>query len=112
MASTDEEVARVIAMWHGSKMVVMTDDGMQTVASRAGFGRFAGASDHYAEKHWHQYLQAAQAMQAMVAEAVADEREACAQIADEWVKHGAPYDFPASTLAQAIRARGNAANQT
>jgi hypothetical protein len=43
-----ERVARAIALGHGSKMVYQhPTDGMQTVASMAGFGRWGDSPERY-----------------------------------------------------------------
>lgn len=67
----DEELAKIIASWHGHKMVVRRDGITHTVASLAGFGQFAGAGAEYANRHWKEYVQAAQAVKkTLVPEAV------------------------------------------
>jgi hypothetical protein len=42
---------------------------------------------------------------ALVNKVVADEREACAKVADEWIR---AYEHPSRVIAEAIRARGQA----
>ncbi len=65
---TDDEIrpsvewyARELATWYGSAFSHSDpDEGfMHTVASAAGYGRFAGASSKYAEKHWMKFRGAA-----------------------------------------------------
>jgi len=56
-----EQLCRTIAMFHGAKMTHQVGGQMQTVASRAGFGRFGDASGEYADRHWRQYDVAANA---------------------------------------------------
>ena len=59
---TDEDLARAIAVWHGSRMVGSDHEGqMQTVASRRGYGRWGHSAYNYARAHWRDYTQAAEA---------------------------------------------------
>lgn len=53
-----EKLARIIAHFHGSKIVV---DG-ETVAARRGYGSFGHSSDTYSNNHWREYIQAAEAV--------------------------------------------------
>jgi len=66
-----EKLARTIAFWHGAKLVTVTvDEGAQTVAARAGYGSWGHSPERYAADHWHEYVQAAQAMQERIAEEI------------------------------------------
>ncbi len=56
-----EHIARIIAFWHGAK-VLFIKDGMNTVASVRGYGRWGNAPELYANDHWREYEQAAKAM--------------------------------------------------
>jgi hypothetical protein len=57
-----EKIARVIAHFHGSKIVV---DGA-TIAARRGYGSFGHSSESYANNHWKEYEQAAEAVREMI----------------------------------------------
>ena len=88
-----ERVARALAMWHGSAYSYQDREGqMQTVASSLAGHRWAHATDEYADKKWQQYRGAAE----YVLNAVAEEREACAKVAE-----ASPPEF----VARQIRAR-------
>lgn len=54
-----EKMSRSIAMWHGQKMVYLDKDGMQTVASAAGYGSYGDSPSRFAEVRWREYTSAA-----------------------------------------------------
>ena len=65
---TDEELARMIAVWHGSRMVGSDRESqMQTVASRHGFGRWGHSPGVYAQRKWEEYQNAASAVREALA---------------------------------------------
>lgn len=53
-----EIIAREIAMWHGSHITGPT----RTIASDRGYGSWGHSPDKYADRHWREYIQAAEAM--------------------------------------------------
>lgn len=57
-----EIIAREIAHWHGSALV---RNGM-TLAATYGYGSWGHSPEKYAEKHWHEYIGAAEAMLARI----------------------------------------------
>lgn len=57
-----EIIAREIAMWHGSHITGAT----RTVASDRGYGSWAHSPEKYADKHWREYIGAAEAMLARI----------------------------------------------
>jgi|WetSurMetagenome_2_1015567.scaffolds.fasta_scaffold00090_47 hypothetical protein len=59
-----EKLARLIAHYHGSKMIV----GNETLAARRGYGSFGHSSENYADNHWKEYVQAAEAVRDMIIE--------------------------------------------
>jgi hypothetical protein len=59
-----ERIARVIAHFHGSKMIVNNE----TVAARRGYGSFGHSSEVYANNHWKEYEQAADAVLQLIKE--------------------------------------------
>lgn len=66
-----ETVARAIALGHGAKMVYQhPTEGMQTVASMAGFGRWGHSPEKYSDAHWKDYVLAAQFAIPLVAKAL------------------------------------------
>jgi len=55
----EEHYARLIAAWHGQKMVV----GSKTVAAIRGYDSgWAWETDRYVDAHWEEYLPAARAV--------------------------------------------------
>lgn len=54
-----EQVARLIALWHGQKITVIRQGGARTVAAQHGYGQWGDASEKYAANHWQEYLSAA-----------------------------------------------------
>jgi len=55
----EEHFARLIALWHGQKMVV----GSKTVAAMRGYDSgWSWELDRYVEAHWLEYVPAAQAV--------------------------------------------------
>ncbi len=54
----EEHYARLIAIWHGSKMVV----GSKTVAAQGGYGSWGDSPEKYAAAHWKEYVGAARAV--------------------------------------------------
>jgi hypothetical protein len=61
-----EIIAREIAMWHGSAVIMRKDGETHTVASMAGLGHWGHSAEKYSEKYWHQYIGAAEAMLARI----------------------------------------------
>lgn len=63
--SDDEGLARMIATMHGGKIIIRKDGEAWTVARFRGYpsGIFESANglSGYVDKHWQEYLQAAQA---------------------------------------------------
>ncbi len=57
-----ELIAKIIAMFHGGKMVVQTREGMQTVASLRGYGNSGDSLERYMHDHWREYDGAARAV--------------------------------------------------
>lgn len=57
-----EELAKIIAFWHGQKMLYHDRDGTHTVASSRGYGRFGDSTDRYMHAHWQEYTSAAEAI--------------------------------------------------
>ncbi len=55
----EEHYARLIAVWHGQKMVV----GSKTIAAMRGYDSgYSWELDRYVEGHWREYIAAAQAI--------------------------------------------------
>jgi len=61
-----EIIAREIAMWHGSAVIMRRDGESHTVASMAGFGHWGHSAQKFADRHWRQYIGAADAMLARI----------------------------------------------
>ncbi len=57
-----EIIAREIAMWHGSHITGPT----RTIASDRGFGNWGHSPEKYADRHWREYIGAAEAMLARI----------------------------------------------
>ena len=58
----EEHFARLIAMWHGQK-VLYYKNGAVTVAASRGFDSGWGWElDRYVDRHWQEYLPAAKAV--------------------------------------------------
>jgi hypothetical protein len=57
-----ERIAKLIALYHGSKMVLRRDGETLTVAALAGYGSWGHSAEKYAEAKWQQYDGAAQAV--------------------------------------------------
>lgn len=55
-----ERIAKLIAFWHGQKMIYRNKDGMQTVASSHGYGNRGDSPDQYMHAHWQEYTSAAE----------------------------------------------------
>lgn len=53
-----EKLAKLIAFWHGQKMVVNS----KTVATLHGYGQFGDSSERYMHAHWQEYVSAAEAV--------------------------------------------------
>jgi hypothetical protein len=60
----EEYFARLIARWHGQKIVYhKSGEGSKTVAALRGYDSgWAWEIDHYVEDRWREYLSAAQAV--------------------------------------------------
>jgi len=60
----EERYARLIAMWHGQKIVYHSRSaGNVTVAAMRGFNSgWARELDRYVESHWQEYIPAAKAI--------------------------------------------------
>ena len=54
----EEHFARLIAFWHGAKMVVNN----KAYAELCGYGSFGNAAERYSQGHWQEYLGAAKAI--------------------------------------------------
>lgn len=63
---SDEDIARLIAKYHGSRMVLRGDGITHTIASLKGYGQFGDASDKYANVHWQEYVNAARAVRQLL----------------------------------------------
>jgi hypothetical protein len=74
---TLEDMSRLLAHWHGQKMIYHNRDGSQTVASSRGFGHWGDASDRYADKHWQEYTSAAGVVMLMIGPVIDDEFVDC-----------------------------------
>lgn len=57
-----EIIAREIAFFHGAQMIV----GNQTLAATRGYGSWGHSPEKYAERHWREYVGAAEAMLARI----------------------------------------------
>ena len=58
MKTETELLAREIAMWHGSHITGPT----RTIASDHGHGAWGHSASLYADKHWREYVGAAEAV--------------------------------------------------
>jgi hypothetical protein len=59
----EEYFARLIAFWHGQRLVCFTRDGAKTVAALRGYDSgWAWETDRYVDAHWREYVPAAQAV--------------------------------------------------
>ena len=66
-AMNDEDLARLIAHFHGAHMVMRRDGVTETVASLRGYGHWGHSTERFAAAHWREYLYAAKAVrQALV----------------------------------------------
>ena len=63
----EEHFARLIAMWHGQKMLYSRPGGgMVTVAGSRGYDSgWSWETDRYVANHWQEYLSAARAVLAL-----------------------------------------------
>ena len=57
-----ERIARLIAIMHGGKMLYRKDGETVTVASKHGYGNWGYSPEKYADRHWQEYVQAAEAV--------------------------------------------------
>jgi hypothetical protein len=59
----EERLARLIAFWHGQRIVFFREGRAMTVAGSRGFSSgFAHETDRYVESHWREYVDAARAV--------------------------------------------------
>jgi hypothetical protein len=60
----EERIAKLIAQWHGQKIVFHTRQGGNvTVAATRGFDSgWSWETDRYVEAHWNEYVPAARAL--------------------------------------------------
>lgn len=57
-----EIIAREIAFWHGGHITGPT----RTIASDHGYGSWGHSPERYAERHWREYIGAAEQMLARI----------------------------------------------
>lgn len=62
MKTGTEIIAREIALFHGSAMIV----GNQTLAATRGYGSWGHSPEKYADDHWREYIGAAEVMLARI----------------------------------------------
>lgn len=62
MKTGTEIIAREIALFHGSAMIV----GNQTLAATRGYGSWGHSPEKYADAHWREYIGAAEVMLARI----------------------------------------------
>jgi hypothetical protein len=65
---TRQQLAEMVALWHGQKLTHTNREEMQTVASSRGYGRWGDSSSRYAERHWQEYTSVADFIQALLDE--------------------------------------------
>jgi hypothetical protein len=59
----EERLARLIAYWHGQRIVVLRGGGNLTVAGLRGYNSgWAWETDRYVDAHWREYVPAAMAV--------------------------------------------------
>lgn len=59
----EERLARLMAFWHGQKIVFRRDGQTMTVAGSRGFSSgYAYETGRYVESHWREYVEAARAV--------------------------------------------------
>jgi hypothetical protein len=59
----EEHFAKLIAFWHGQKIVVCGRNGNKTVAALRGYDSgWSWELDKYVDAHWHEYVPAAKAI--------------------------------------------------
>ena len=58
MRTGTEIIAREIALYHGSAMIV----GGKTLAATRGYGSWGHSPEKYADEHWREYIGAADVM--------------------------------------------------
>jgi hypothetical protein len=63
MTDRREEIARLIAYWHGAKITVVRQGRALTVAAQRGYDSgWHWEIDRYVDAHWKEYLPAAEAV--------------------------------------------------
>lgn len=58
----EEHFAKLIAFWHGQKLIRTINGSNHTVAAIYGYGQWSDAYERYANAHWGEYISAARAV--------------------------------------------------
>lgn len=64
MTDRIEQLARLIAFWHGQKITIIQSrdrGGALTIAAQRGYGKWSHSPQRYADAHWREYRDAAEA---------------------------------------------------